>query len=168
MLARIWGRERKQREVERRRYGRGANPNASLPDCTHTHTQRGAKRSAVCVWFNYDEMYASDVDSIQVRTGMTGCHQSVSNGLPQLGHLLNCTHTHTHMHGHMHARTHARTHCRSQWHRHSYFKHGHWSVCAIAYHLLSCGKLTLIQGKEQLNVFDTEFTMHKLFRICIM
>ena len=108
MLARIWGRERKQREVERRRYGRGANPNASLPDCTHTHThtQRGAKRSAVCVWFNYDEMYASDVDSTQVRTGMTGCHQSVSNGLPQLGHLLNCTHTHTHMHGHMHARTH--------------------------------------------------------------
>lgn len=38
MLARIWGREQRQREVERRRYGSGANPNASLPGCTHTHT----------------------------------------------------------------------------------------------------------------------------------
>lgn len=51
----------------------------------NTHNE-GVRGSAMCVWFNYNERHASEVDSTQVHTGKTGCHQSVSSGLPQLGH----------------------------------------------------------------------------------
>lgn len=131
---------------------------------THTHTQahNEGPKGQQCLWFNYDEIYASDVDSTQVRTGKTGCHQSVSNGLPQLGHLLNCTHTHAHTHTAVHNEP--GTHILSTFS----LSYRQWSVCAIASCLLSCDKLTLIQGKKRLSVFNAEFTRHTSFRICVV
>lgn len=55
MMVRIWGKRTETEGGERMRYRRGANPNTSLPVCTHAQTSGSGKRSAVCVWFNYDE-----------------------------------------------------------------------------------------------------------------